>query len=164
VTSSSGNYNTSLYGRVTTSCHVRHSHHPEPTLRSLSEFGRWIRFEISRRSRQLADQSIPPNVEHFLARGDIGLVHADLHGGNILVKDGRIAAIVDWAEAAWLPRIAEAYTLVTYIERDRCGCRAGLEALLATFNLDGQTIEAFKVLNKALTAQPDKEYLKDSWC
>ncbi|BGP11159.1 hypothetical protein JCM10049v2_007058 [Rhodotorula toruloides] len=153
-----GNYNMSLHARVADSCHVTRSYRPEPTLRTLVNFREWIRFEINRRSHSLNELSIPADIERFLAQGDIGLVHADLSAGNILVKSGRIAAIVDWAEAAWLPRIAEAYTLVTYLERHRCECRAGLQALLATFNLNAETLEGFKILSKALTAYPNKNF------
>ncbi|RPA79512.1 kinase-like protein [Ascobolus immersus RN42] len=33
--------------------------------------------------------------------------HADLHGGNILVKDGKIVAILDWGEAGYWPEYWE---------------------------------------------------------
>ncbi len=37
----------------------------------------------------------------------ICFTHADLHGGNILVKDNRLAGIIDWDQAGWYPEYWE---------------------------------------------------------
>ncbi|KAI0669120.1 kinase-like protein [Trametes maxima] len=37
----------------------------------------------------------------------IVFTHGDLHGLNILVKDGRLAGIIDWETAGWLPEYWE---------------------------------------------------------
>ncbi|KAH9841776.1 uncharacterized protein C8Q71DRAFT_829031 [Rhodofomes roseus] len=37
----------------------------------------------------------------------ICFTHADLHANNILVKDGRLAAILDWETAGWYPEYWE---------------------------------------------------------
>ncbi|KAH9936576.1 kinase-like protein [Fomitopsis serialis] len=49
----------------------------------------------------------------------IYFTHADLHHNNILVKDGRLAAILDWEHAGWYPEYwehtaMEALTIRTY--------------------------------------------------
>ncbi|KAI9058676.1 kinase-like protein [Trametes sanguinea] len=46
-------------------------------------------------------------------RHRIVFTHADLHPGNILVKDGRLAGIIDWERAGWLPEYWE-YTMIEY--------------------------------------------------
>jgi thiamine kinase-like enzyme len=38
---------------------------------------------------------------------EIFFTHADLNLRNILVKDGRISAIVDWENAGWFPEYWE---------------------------------------------------------
>ena len=43
----------------------------------------------------------------------ICFTHADLHGANILVKDNRLAGIVDWEHAGWYPE----YWEMTMMER-----------------------------------------------
>ncbi|KAI0640878.1 kinase-like domain-containing protein [Trametes meyenii] len=37
----------------------------------------------------------------------IVFTHGDLHGFNIIVKDGRLAGIIDWETAGWLPEYWE---------------------------------------------------------
>ncbi|CDR48321.1 RHTO0S17e01156g1_1 [Rhodotorula toruloides] len=76
---------------------------PEPALYDVDDLKKWIRFEIGRRSKACARYSAPPNVEDCLVQGGVGLVHADLHGGNIIVKDGRITAIIDGASQDGFP-------------------------------------------------------------
>lgn len=49
----------------------------------------------------------------------ICFTHADIHHNNILVKDGRLAAILDWEHAGWYPEYwehtaMEALTIRTY--------------------------------------------------
>ncbi|OSD00714.1 kinase-like protein [Trametes coccinea BRFM310] len=46
-------------------------------------------------------------------RHRIVFTHADLHPGNILVKDGRLAGIIDWERAGWYPEYWE-YTMIEY--------------------------------------------------
>ncbi|KAI8996290.1 kinase-like domain-containing protein [Trametes punicea] len=43
----------------------------------------------------------------------ICFTHADLHPGNILVKDGRLSGIIDWEHAGWYPEYWE-YTMIEY--------------------------------------------------
>jgi aminoglycoside phosphotransferase (APT) family kinase protein len=37
----------------------------------------------------------------------IVFAHGDLHPGNILIHDGRVAAILDWEMAGWYPEYWE---------------------------------------------------------
>ncbi|RDX52571.1 kinase-like protein [Lentinus brumalis] len=43
----------------------------------------------------------------------ICFTHGDLHDGNILVKDGRLAGIIDWEHAGWYPEYWE-MTMMEY--------------------------------------------------
>ncbi|RPD61715.1 hypothetical protein L226DRAFT_395135 [Lentinus tigrinus ALCF2SS1-7] len=40
-------------------------------------------------------------------RHRICFIHADLHGANILIKDNRLAAIIDWEHGGWYPEYWE---------------------------------------------------------
>ncbi|BGP27417.1 hypothetical protein JCM10295v2_006385 [Rhodotorula toruloides] len=102
---------------------------PEPVVRSVDDFRRWIRFEIDRRSLDLVTRQIPSDFEGVLADGHVCLVHADLHAENMLVKNSRIVAILDWVMASWLPRAVQSYVMVNYLQADRLGPGSVFNAL-----------------------------------
>ncbi|TFY62517.1 hypothetical protein EVJ58_g3823 [Rhodofomes roseus] len=47
----------------------------------------------------------------------ICFTHADLHHDNILIKDGRLAAIIDWEHAGWYPEYWELTTMEALMVR-----------------------------------------------
>jgi len=49
----------------------------------------------------------------------ICFTHADLHLGNVLVKDGRLAAIIDWESAGWYPEYWECIRIQTQALRHK---------------------------------------------
>ncbi|GLB39988.1 putative choline/ethanolamine kinase [Lyophyllum shimeji] len=49
----------------------------------------------------------------------IRFTHADLHVGNIIVKDGRLAAIIDWEFAGWYPEYCECISIQTQALRQK---------------------------------------------
>ena len=55
--------------------------------------------------------------ERFPNQGPYVLTHGDLHAGNIMVKDGKIEAIIDWELAGYYPWWFEYYR--SYIVSDR---------------------------------------------
>ncbi|GEM12535.1 hypothetical protein Rt10032_c22g6552 [Rhodotorula toruloides] len=67
--------------------------------------------------------------EGVLADGHVCLVHADLHAENMLVKNSRIVAILDWVMASWLPRAVQSYVMVNYLQADRLGPGSVFNAL-----------------------------------
>ncbi|KAJ3739432.1 kinase-like domain-containing protein [Lentinula detonsa] len=59
--------------------------------------------------RGKCDSSTEQILENFLAKEHrIVFTHCDLAPRNILVKDGRIASIIDWECAGWFPEYWEA--------------------------------------------------------
>ncbi|GEM12526.1 phosphotransferase enzyme family protein [Rhodotorula toruloides] len=94
------------------------------------------------------------NVDEF-QEGGVGLVHANLRGGHIMGKDGRIAAIIDWGLAAWLPRAVEPVALIVHPQRDFSSRAPALEALLESFNLEEATLEGFRILSEVFFADTD---------
>ncbi|KAJ3752281.1 kinase-like domain-containing protein [Lentinula raphanica] len=63
--------------------------------------------------RGRCDTSIEAILENFLAKEHrIVFTHCDLAPRNILVKDGHIAAIIDWECAGWFPEYWEALQIV----------------------------------------------------
>ena len=43
-----------------------------------------------------------------------GLVHCDLHGGNLVVEKGKIRAIVDWENVSWQVRAVDVAKIIAY--------------------------------------------------
>ena len=59
--------------------------------------------------------------------------HADLSPENVIVKDGRIAAIIDWEFAGWWPEYWE-YTKIWYGYREyRADFYKKLDGLIQTY-------------------------------
>jgi Phosphotransferase enzyme family len=50
----------------------------------------------------------------------IVFTHADLHFSNIMIHDGHISAIIDWADAAWYPDYGE-YVSAMLVRNQRDG-------------------------------------------
>ncbi|EGU11424.1 hypothetical protein RTG_02582 [Rhodotorula toruloides ATCC 204091] len=144
--------------RLSEPCHAVFAQKPEPKVQSVEDFTRWIRFEISRRSRDLANSRKDFDLERLFRDGDVGLVHADLHGENILVKNGRIAAILDWELAAWMPPLVEALSLVEYSRMFDEDAGAPIDALIDALGLEDATRDVLDGLCTALRAWPDEKW------
>ncbi|BGP11158.1 hypothetical protein JCM10049v2_007057 [Rhodotorula toruloides] len=159
-----GACNNKLDTRVGESCHALLVRKPEPVMRTIEDFAGWIRSEMDRRRGALL--RLPPspaNLDQLLTSSVVGFVHADLHGENILIKNGRIAAIIDWELTGWLPRIVEPLALVGYIKKRRYGCPPAMEGLLSTFDLEPETREGLLFVHMALNAGPDSAHWAESW-
>ncbi|WP_245558818.1 phosphotransferase family protein [Aestuariimicrobium kwangyangense] len=75
-------------------------HRPGHDMRLLADVAAWIQ---ERLALFLADEHV--------------LVHGDLHGSNVMVDDGRVTGIVDFAEALSQPADAELDTLLRWCAR-----------------------------------------------
>ncbi|KAF8995781.1 kinase-like protein [Cyathus striatus] len=48
--------------------------------------------------------SVYPDATNAVISDDVSWVHMDLRPHNILVRNGRLSAVIDWEDSGWLPR------------------------------------------------------------
>ena len=56
--------------------------------------------------------------ESMGTKHEIVLTHGDLNPRNILVKDGKIVALLDWEDAGWYPEYGEFVKFFSALNRD----------------------------------------------
>ncbi|GJN93078.1 hypothetical protein Rhopal_006123-T1 [Rhodotorula paludigena] len=93
--------------------HVSHMFpDPLPPPRTAPEFSAWLHARLARRDSDRADACDDACMRR-LARSDapVCLVHGDLAARNLVVRAGeaKIAAVLDWESAAWLPAWVETF-------------------------------------------------------
>ncbi|GJN93075.1 hypothetical protein Rhopal_006120-T1 [Rhodotorula paludigena] len=108
----------------------RHVFDPVPPPSTAFEFADWMHMRSARLDHHPPD-ACDNSTMRALARSDapIQLVHGDVAARNLLVRRGeaRVAALLDWESASWLPAWMETYTcayLSGYLSADRKGDHA----------------------------------------
>ncbi|WEW56862.1 hypothetical protein PRK78_002317 [Emydomyces testavorans] len=83
---------------------------------SIAEFHKYVRRDVDLESWKARDET----VAQVHSRSDsyaTKFTHADLSPSNIMIKNGKISAIIDWEFAGWFPEYWE-YTKIYYGFRD----------------------------------------------
>lgn len=76
----------------------------DPIVCGSTAFRDWIALELKRRTRDAPAADIEKLIDALIPLEQaVGLVHGDVHGGNVIVRDGRIVALIDFEYAAWAP-------------------------------------------------------------
>lgn len=75
---------------------------------SLSEFHDWFASPLRQKKKKPHALYTGTKLQHnFGANNPIVFTHADLAARNIIIRDGRIVALIDWELAGWYPEYWE---------------------------------------------------------
>ncbi|BGP33661.1 hypothetical protein JCM10296v2_005465 [Rhodotorula toruloides] len=97
-----------------------------PALATADDFVCFLIAELTPRTNRPRYGNVLPHINSLDKSAPIVLTHGDLHSRNILVRDGRLAAIIDWEMARWYPEWLEAEIAGSH--RDEWDLRAGVVA------------------------------------
>ncbi|GAA5995358.1 phosphotransferase family protein [Rhodotorula paludigena] len=76
----------------------------DPIVCGSAAFRDWIALELKRRTRDVLAADVEKLIDALIPlEQTVGLVHSDMHGGNVIVRDGHIVALIDFEYAAWAP-------------------------------------------------------------
>ncbi|BGP17528.1 hypothetical protein JCM10213v2_005561 [Rhodosporidiobolus nylandii] len=90
-----------------------------PSLSSTAELHAWLkrRHHATLPSRSVNyEQAVVPHLDDS---APLVLVHGDLHGGNVLVHEGRLSGLIDFGRAGWYPEWVERWGLLTQLRYER---------------------------------------------
>ncbi|EJU02428.1 kinase-like protein [Dacryopinax primogenitus] len=79
-----------------------------PSRANATEFHVWIRNNMAARLAPSMKAMLEPTFQDF--DGPTFFVHGDLADRNIMIHDGKVSGLVDWATSGWMPLYWEYYT------------------------------------------------------